>query len=150
MVSTATPRGASFATINRRERTRRRRPQRGPGSDEAARVSDGTTCGGAFSNSSTDKVSANLPMQAYGNHGEVDIYRLINNVYTPTRLDRGSFTTIASAEVDDSGNLLVVRGYAGDQHSIASYQWSNRAWVNTSTVALANDGSHFNVFSFID
>lgn len=32
-------------------------------------LSDGTTCGGAFSNSSTDKVSANLPMQAYGNHG---------------------------------------------------------------------------------
>jgi predicted outer membrane repeat protein len=32
-------------------------------------LSDGTTCGGAFSNPTTDKVNANLPMQAYGNHG---------------------------------------------------------------------------------
>jgi hypothetical protein len=92
---------------------------------------------------SGNTVAVAIPYQVVGppaaRRGEVDIYYWKNNVYTPTRLPRGTFDDIYSADLDDSGYLLAVLGRIGTQDVTAIYKSTNGVWVNLGSVAT-NDG----------
>jgi len=87
---------------------------------------------------SGNTVAVTMPYQgissADARRGQVDIYHWKNNVYTPTRFPRGAFDDIYSADLDDSGYVLVVQGRVGSDGVTAIYKSTNGVWVNVKTV----------------
>ena len=88
-------------------------------------------------------VAVAIPYQVVGppaaHRGVVDIYFLRNDVYTPTRLPRGALDDIFSADLDDSGSLLAVRGRTGLQEVTAIYQLINGVWTNVRSVTPTSE-----------
>jgi hypothetical protein len=92
---------------------------------------------------SGNTVAVAIPYQVVGppaaNRGVVDIYSWSNNVYSPTRLPRGALEDIYSADLDDSGSLLAVRGRTGTQGVTAIYRLTNGVWVNVQSIPATNE-----------
>jgi hypothetical protein len=92
---------------------------------------------------SGDTVAVAIPYQVVGppaaHRGVVDIYSWKNNVYVPTRLPPGTLEDIYSADLDDSGDLLAVRGRTATQEITAIYQLTNGVWVNVRSIPSTNE-----------
>lgn len=88
-------------------------------------------------------VAVAIPYQVVGppaaHRGVVDIYSWKNNAYVPTRLPPGALEDIYSADLDDSGRLLAVRGRTATQEVTAIYRLTNGVWVNVRSIQATNE-----------
>jgi hypothetical protein len=84
-----------------------------------------------------------IPYQVVGppaaHRGVVDIYFWKNNVYTPTRLPPGDLVDIFSADLDDTGYFLAVRGNTATRTVTEIFKSTNGVWVKMATIDETDD-----------